>query len=207
MKKIDENYFIKDKNDNKENKNIEDIVDSDEKILWEAKPKKQCFIANIVLKPLLFIIIWLIFDVALITILFLNMENIPWFVYLLISIFFLFHLFPVWKYIVDLASAKKRHEKEEYAFTDTRILVKKGLIAQNIISIHYDSLTSVNLRVGVVEKLFKVGDIYIVSNNESVVLEDIEDPYFVCNKLQQIALEHKKDIYFPSEIKDKLLNK
>ncbi|MDE7100254.1 MAG: PH domain-containing protein, partial [Anaeroplasmataceae bacterium] len=84
-------------------------------------------------------------------------------------------------------------------FTDQRIIVKKGSIAMNIESIYYSELIGVNLHIGIIERIFKVGDIYISTTNQSVVLEDIEDAIFVSNQLQKIAHDIKTDILFPND--------
>ena len=49
----------------------------------------------------------------------------------------------------------------------------------NIESVSYASITSMNLRVGIIERLCKVADIYIVAGPKKFVLEDIQNPYYV----------------------------
>jgi len=206
MKKINEkNFFEKNKITYH---TIEDILEKDEKILYQTKPKKASFILNLVLKPLLFVIIWLCFDIVFLAIFFtkIPLNEIPIYFYILLGIFFLIHLIPIWIYISNLIGANKKYKKEEYAFTSYRIIVRKGFITDNFISIPYDSIDSINLHIGIVEKICKVGDLYIIYKNNRIVLEDIADPAFIYSKLQKIALEFKKDINFPTEIKDKIIN-
>ena len=124
-------------------------------------------------------------------------------VLIFIIIFFVLHLIPVWIWIYGIVSAFKRQKLEEYAFTDRRIIVKKGFIGSKIDSIYYTSLDSVNLKVGIIEKMCKVGDIYIVSEGKNIVLEDIKDPYFISQRLQAIAMDIKSDIIFPNALRPK----
>ena len=198
MKTVDEKYFINDTKGN--NFSIEDSLSSDESLLWKGKPLRKSFILNSVLKFLPFALIWLIFDTLFIVLLVLNVEEIPTIVIVFLAIFFLFHLIPVWLWIYSIISASKRQKIEEYAFTNKRILIKQGFIGSTIISVFYDSINSVNLKIGIIEKMCHVGDIYILSNNQKVVLEDILDPIFITTKLQDIALTNKKDIYFPNNL-------
>ena len=199
MKTVDEKYFI---NDTKGNSfSIEDSLSSDESLLWKGKPLRKSFILNSVLKFLPFALIWLIFDTLFIVLLVLNVKEIPTIVIVFLAIFFLFHLIPVWLWIYSIISASKRQKIEEYAFTNKRILIKQGFIGSTIISVFYDSINSVNLKIGIIEKMCHVGDIYILSNNQKVVLEDILDPIFITTKLQDIALTNKKDIYFPNNLR------
>lgn len=199
MKTVDEKYFINDTKGN--NFSIEDSLSSDESLLWKGKPLRKSFILNSVLKFLPFALIWLIFDTLFIVLLVLNVEEIPTIVIVFLAIFFLFHLIPVWLWIYSIISASKRQKIEEYAFTNKRILIKQGFIGSTIISVFYDSINSVNLKIGIIEKMCHVGDIYILSNNQKVVLEDILDPIFITTKLQDIALTNKKDIYFPNNLR------
>ena len=199
MKTVDEKYFINGTKGN--NFSIENSLSSDESLLWKGKPLRKSFILNSVLKYLPFALIWLIFDTSFIVLLVLNVKEIPTIVIVFLAIFFLFHLIPVWLWIYSIISASKRQKIEEYAFTNKRILIKQGFIGSTIISIFYDSINSVNLKIGIIEKMCHVGDIYILSNNQKVVLEDILDPTFITTKLQDIALTNKKDIYFPNNLR------
>ena len=59
MAKYNEKYF---QNDSMKNNNIDDLIDSNEQILWRGKPKKSAFILSKFLGLLPFVIIWLLFD-------------------------------------------------------------------------------------------------------------------------------------------------
>lgn len=201
MKKINEKYFI---NTEKMNSNsIESLLSSGEEILWQGKPYRKSFILSSIFRYFFIALIWLAFDGTAIGFIIGFRESIPWFAILIISIFFLFHLIPVWLWIYDIISASKRQKLEDYVFTDQRIIVKKGFIGANIVSIYYSSLVSINLKIGIIEKMCKVGDIYIVSQNSKIVLEDIKDPYFIATKLQKIAHDIKTDVLFPNALRPK----
>lgn len=202
MKKIDENYFIKDNDVNYE-QTIDASLYPGEKILWRAKPNKKCYYANSWFKYIFIGAIWLIFDGAFIVVTLVNIKNIPSFAIFGLVIFFVFHLLPVWLCISSVITARRRWKLEEYAFTDTRILIHRGIIGTNIISIGYDSITSVNIKIGFMERMYKVGDIYIVSNGQTNVFQDIEDPYFIYGRLQKIANDIKTDIIYPNAYRPK----
>lgn len=197
MKKVDEKYFIKDDNVNY-NPSIESALSDDETILWKAKPKKSSFMLNSIFKFLPLALIWLGFDTFFIILMVDVIPSVPWFVIIFFVIFFIVHLIPVWVWIGSVVSASRRLKLEEYAFTDRRILIKRGFVGANLHSVSYSSLNSVNLRIGIIERMCKVGDIYIVANNEKYILEDISDPYFIYEKLQKIASDIKTDIIFPN---------
>lgn len=200
MKKINQKYFI---DDTKVVESIDSILSDDEEILWRAKPYKKSFIWSAVLKFLPIALIWAAIDITIICIFCFIIPEIDWFFYLILGIFFLIHLMPVWIYIYNIVSSFRRLKIEEYAFTSTRILIKKGFLAPNIVSIYYSSITSINLRVGVIEKLCKVGDIYIVAQNGKSVIEDVENPYYIYSELQRIANDIKSDIIYPNAYRPK----
>lgn len=204
MKKINEKYFITPPEDIN-NQTLDSALQGDEKILWRAKPKRKSFILNSILKGASIGLIFLIFDVCFITLMVLGFQfgevELPIGMIIFLVIFFLMHLTPFWMWIYGIISASRKQKLEEYAFTNKRIIVKKGFVGSTIISIYYDSLVSVNLKVGIVEKMCYVGDIYLVSKNEKVVLEDIENPLFISQKLQSIANDIKTDIIYPNNLR------
>lgn len=202
MKRIDERYFQKGGDSGKEEE-IADLLNEGESILWEGKPKKSSFILSSVLRFAIPALIFLCFDVAFLCILLFVIHGAPWFVYLIYGVFMLFHLLPFWIWLSSVLSASKRQEKEDYAFTERRILVKKGFIGSTIVSIYYPSITSVNVRVGLVERMCKVGDIYILAGAQKVVLEDIVDASFIASKLQRIAEDVKADVNYPNALRPK----
>lgn len=197
MKKIDDKYFIKDKKVNY-NPSIEQVLANDEVILWKGKPRKLSFILSIIFKFLPFVIIWLAIDISLIVMMSSFFSEIPLPAIIFLIIFFILHLLPVWIWISSIITASRRQKLEEYAFTGSRIVIKTGFIGANISSINYSSISSVNLKIGIIERLCKVGDIYIVADNKKYILEDIKDPYFIYEKLQKIANDIKSDIIYPN---------
>lgn len=194
MKKPNQKYFI---NEKEEINSIEKMMNEDETILWRGRPFKKSFILSSILKFLPIVIIWVGIDVSLIVCMILFME-LEWWLLLIIGFFLLIHLMPLWFYIANIITCFRRLKIEEYAFTDKRIILKTGLLAPNIVSINYASITSLNLRIGIIEKICKVGDIYIVYTNGKIVLEDIVNPYYIYGELQRIANDIKSDIIYPN---------
>ncbi|MBO8428011.1 MAG: PH domain-containing protein [Firmicutes bacterium] len=203
MKKIDENYFIEPNNIKEDANTIDSVLQADEDVLWRGKPNKKSFILSNILKGSIIAFIFLIFDISFITILFTNLESVPTALIIFLCIFFAFHLIPFWIWISSVITIFKRWKNEEYAFTSQRIIIKKGFIGSQIQSIYYSSLTSVNLKIGVIEKLYKVGDIYIVSSQGKTVMDDIDNAYFLSSRLQKIAHDIKTDIIFPNDLRPK----
>lgn len=200
MAKLDENYFKIDPS-GRDLKNIEDVIGSDEQILWSGKPKKRAFLINAFTKMLPIALIWLLFDGAFIGLMIGTMDEIPAPVKIFMVVFFLFHLMPVWIWLSNVLTANRQHENLEYAFTQKRIIIKSGIIGIDFKNIYYSEIDSVNLRVGLVDRIEKVGDIYIKSIGGANVLYDLENPYTLTEKLQKIVVDIKTDIQFPNNLR------
>lgn len=200
MAKLDENYFKIDPS-GRDLKNIEDVIGSDEQILWRGKPKKRAYLINAFTKMLPIALIWLIFDGGFIGLMIGTMDEIPTPMKIFMAVFFLFHLAPVWIWLSHVLTANRQHENLEYAFTQKRIIIKSGIIGIDFKNIYYSEIDSVNLRVGLVDRIEKVGDIYIKSIGGANVLYDLENPYTLTEKLQKIVVDIKTDIQFPNNLR------
>lgn len=200
MAKLDENYF-KIEPSGRDLKTIEDVIGSDEQILWSGKPKKRAFLINAFTKMLPIALIWLLFDGGFIGLMIGTMDEIPAPVKIFMAVFFLFHLAPVWIWLSHVLTANRQHENLEYAFTQKRIIIKSGIIGIDFKNIYYSEIDSVNLRVGLVDRIEKVGDIYIKSIGGANVLYDLENPYTLTEKLQKIVVDIKTDIQFPNNLR------
>ena len=199
MKKYDENYFY----DNTSQNNIDDLILEDEQLLWRGKPKKKAYILNSILKMMPIALLWLAIDGGFIGCMigFGVFAEVPVGMIIFICVFFLFHLLPVWIWIKNIVTANKEYQQLEYAFTNSRIIIRSGIIGVNISNIYYSDIENINLKVGLIDKMLKVGDIYITSNNKAQVLWDIENPYNISNKLQKIAADLKADIQYPNALR------
>lgn len=199
MGTIDENYFKMP--DVEQNNSIEEILDSDETLLLKQKPKKKAYIFNSIAKFLPLTLIWFLFDAGFICML--AFVEVPTMVWAFVIPFFALHMAPVWIGIVNIVKAGKAWKNLEYAFTDRRIIVRSGIIGINLANVYYADIKGVNLRVGLFDRLFKVGDIYITAAEQSQVLYDLENAYFILNRIQKLVLDLKTDVYFPNDLRPK----
>lgn len=198
MKKLDENYF---QTDSMNQNSIEDFINKDEQILWRGKPKKSAFILSSILQMLPIALIWLLFDGGFIACLCIFSDEMPIYAIIILCVFFLLHLTPVWIWISNIVTANAKHKNIEYAFTNERIIIRSGILGIDIINIYYNEINSVNLKVGLIDKWLRVGDIYITSNSHAQVLYDITNPYVITNKLQKIVNDIKTDMQYPNELR------
>lgn len=201
MKKIDENFFKNNTGGSGEIKTIDEIVGDDEQILWRGKPKKSAFILGNALSMLPIVLVWLLFDGFFIGLLISEGGEIPKDMIIFMCIFFAFHLMPVWIWVSKIVTANKRHKNLEYAFTNKRIIIKSGIVAIDFQNLYYSDIDSVNVKVGLIDKILKVGDIYVKTGSQSQVINDVENPYFLTKRLQEIVLDMKADLNFPNDLR------
>lgn len=199
---INEDYF-KTKEPIKQNQ-IEDILEPNETILQRLKPNKKVVILESIFKGLPFALIWAAFDITFIVIMistgmFQENPGMIWFV----IFFFGIHLLPLWLYIAGVVKSVAGAKNLEYVFTQKRIIIRSGVIGIDFKNLFYSDIEGINCRVGIFDRLFKVGDLYIKAHNQSAVLMNIESPYFFLSKLQKITLDIKTDIQYPNDLRPK----
>ena len=198
MGNIDENYF--DMPTGVKNNSIEDIVGDDEKLLLKIKPKKSAYKFNSIVGFLPIGIFWLLIDVGFICGIALT-GGVPKALWAFLVPFFAVHMFPVWICIANIVKAGRAWRNLEYAFTDRRIIIRSGVIGINLVNIYYADIKGVNLKIGLFDRMFKVGDIYISTEGKSQVLYDLENPYFILERVQKIVIDLKADVYFPNNLR------
>ena len=182
--------------------NIDDFIDKDEEILWRGKPTKSAFIWSKILTMLPFALLWVLFDGFFIGIMTVNnvFSQIPTFMVIFIIFFLIFHLTPFWIWLSNIITAGIQHKNIEYALTTKRIIIRSGIVV-DIKNIYYMDIQSINLKVGLIDRMLKVGDIYITTKLEKIVLYDITNPYIITNRIQKITNDIKTDMYYPNAMR------
>ena len=113
----------------------------------------------------------------------------------------------MWIWLWNAVSAARRWKNTAYFVTNRRILIQTGFVDQQLQTIYYKDIEHADLRIGLVDKLLGVGDIYFnmgsyYSNKKVKPLEkaflDIEKPHEVYNRLQQVILDLQSDMEFPN---------
>lgn len=172
-----------------------------EKVLWDSKPKKNAFILNQILTIMPFALIWLLFD-SMFIVAMLSTGELTEFFYIIIP-FFVFHLMPVWMWLVNVFTANRKWINTVYYITDKRIIIQSGFIGIDYKTIYFKDIKNVTLSVGFVDKLLGVGDIhfYLNNNHGTNSFLDIKNPYEVYPKIQKIVLDMQTDMTYPNALR------
>ena len=198
MKEIDEKYFKEPISQN----TVEDILEEDEKILKRTKPDKRAYILSSAFKMLPLALFWLAFDAAFLTLIGKAMSNgeMPLGMLGFIVPFFIVHLVPVWLWIAKIVRSVLEIKNIEYVFTDKRIIIRSGVIV-DFKFLYYDKIESVNAKVGLLDRLCKVGDVYVTAAGTKAVIFDQSDPYTLATQLQRVANDVKADVMYPNALR------
>ncbi len=177
---------------------VEFVLGENEQVLWQGKPNKRAYIINKVLEMMPLALLWLAFDSVFIVSAF--AFDMPWPARVGILAFICVHLIPFWKWLSNVLTASKRHQNTHYVMTNQRILIRTGLIGIDYQSVSYKDIQRVNLKVGIIDKLLKVGDLYFESSTVrgQNVFFDISEPYEVYKIAQSTVSAIQTDMQFPN---------
>ena len=182
---------------------IEDILMEDEEILTTLVPNKKVFILEALLKGLPFVLLWAAFDVFFIV----NIINSPatkesgFPIAPILIVFFLLHLMPVWLYVGRVVKRVAGYKNIQYVFTDKRVITRSGIIGIDFKFIYFTDIQALDVKVGILDRLFKVGDLVIRSASQTMILDDIAYPYQYSAKLQKVVTDIKADMAYPNDLR------
>ena len=196
---IDEKYFAPSEADN----SLESVLETGEKILFRSKPNKTSYILAAGIKMLPLAIVWLCVDAFFLTFIGRELSRgaMPMSMLGFVIPFFIIHLAPVWMWLYRIIRSTIEIKNIEYAFTDKRIIVRSGVIGIDFKFFYYDKIESVVAKVGFIDRLCKVGDIYITAAGTAGVIFDQKDPYGLATKLEKLATDIRSDLSYPNALR------
>ena len=180
------------------------VVGYSERILYEGKPDKKCYIYESILNPLLPVaIIWAIIDFGVMgnAIFGFGPSNMLFFV----IPFMLLHLMPVWLYVGGIVFMSRRYQNTSYIVTDRAIYVSGGVFNKSINVKPFAELSHINLHRGIFDQKFNVGDIVCTTShmNEngksaSIKISSIANYTEVYNLIKKLQMDVYTDVMYPN---------
>ncbi|MBI2079556.1 PH domain-containing protein [Candidatus Micrarchaeota archaeon] len=192
-------------------KELEKVLDEDEKVLWEGKPEFWPFFLGGSIWISLFGLIWLLFISPVFLLGFADPEDssialifmIP---FLLIGLGLVFGT-PLYNLFV--------HKHIYYAITDKRIIIQHGIIGRDFEILDFDQVTNAQVNVDLFDQIFggKTGSIltscagiagYTKNGTpitKSYNLANIQDPYEVFKFFKKVSHDVKTDIQYPNKLR------
>ena len=184
------------------------VLDSQEKVFWEGKPKFWPFF----LSGFRGVLGGMIFLIAGAFVLIQAIKNNNYILFIFphfwIGVALVFGI-PIYSALV--------YKHTYYAITNKRVIFQKGLIGRDFEMVDFDQVTNAEVNVGVMDKLFgnSSGSIYIStagsltysSHGQRVsrpyTLRHIENPYEVFKFFKKVSHAVKTDIHYPNKYRPK----
>lgn len=170
---------------------IDKVLNDDEKVLWEGKPQKGVYLASAVGGSLI------------------------------VGIFFLVFLFPIIIFLpfillfilgIPLLLSWLGYENLYYAITDKRIIIQSGIIGRDFQTIDFDQVTNAEVNVDLFDKIFggNTGSVIVQSAGlftqtkygpvpKPSIIAHIPNPYEVFKFFKKASFDVKSDIQFPNK--------
>lgn len=184
---------------------LKQLVGNNEKILYEGKPSKKCFIFESIFNPLMpFAILWAIIDFGFIggAFVFGEMGEFGFF----IIPFMLLHLMPVWIYLGGIIFTFRRYRNTYYIVTDRGIYISGGIFTKTFNNKPFAELSHVDLHRGIFDQMFNVGDIVCTSSNmgpnnvsAAIKIDSIENYVDVYNLVKKLQTDIYTDVMYPND--------
>lgn len=184
---------------------LKKLVNENEKILYEGKPNKKCFVFESIFNPMMpFALLWGIIDFAVLggALFFSEESNILYF----IIPFMLLHLMPVWIYLGGVLFTIRKYKNTYYIVTDSGIYVSGGVFSKTYNHKPFAELSHVDLHRGIFDQMFNVGDIITTSsqfssnnNNSSISICSISNYIDVYNLVKKLQKDIYTDVMYPND--------
>ena len=185
--------------------NLKQLVNENEKILYEGKPNKKCFVFESIFNPMMpFALLWGIIDFFILggALLFGGDSNIGF----VIIPFMLLHLMPIWIYLGGVIFTIRKYRNTYYIVTDSGIYVSGGIFSKTYNHKPFAELSHVDLHRGIFDQMFNVGDIITTSSqftnnnsNASISICSISNYIDVYNMVKKLQKDIYTDVMYPND--------
>jgi membrane protein YdbS with pleckstrin-like domain len=194
-------------------KELDKILNTDEKILWEGGPKFWPFFLGRSLPLTIFGIIWMGFMMIFVIVSLISGGPAKYFIFAMphfwIGLFLLFGP-PIYNFLV--------FKHTYYAITDKRVILQTGVIGRDFQIIDFNQVTNAEVNIGVFDKLIgqNTGSILISSagsftyapNNTTMqklqrpyTISNVVNPYDVFKFFKKVSYDAKTDIEYPNKFR------
>ena len=186
------------------NDDLRNMIGKNEKILWEGKPSKKCFILESIFNPMLpFALIWAILDFGIIGTAFSSGKSD--FGFFLVP-FFLLHLMPVWIYLAGILFSFRKYKNTYYIVTDQEMYLSEGMFSKKYIVKPFAELSHVNLRRGIFDQMLNCGDIEATTSEMStsgvpagLTFRSISNYNEVYKLVKKLQIDIYTDVMYPND--------
>ena len=183
--------------------NLDAILDPNETIIWRGRPRYGAYVLGFV--PVTIVgLFWCSFLVMAFWAVLNAQRSAPFFVWIIL----IPHTLVGFGLLFSPLLASLAYPNLEYALTSRRVITRSGLLAQTCETVDYTDLSDVSVRVGLVGRWTKTGDVRFVTgtglqnpHTNNHTLSAISDPYGVFKLLKQTYFDIKTDVQYPNQLR------
>lgn len=190
---------------------LKSLISDREKIMYEGKPNKKCFLFECIFNPLLPIaLVWLFIDFGFI----ISTSSSGAFsepgVGIFMIPFFLIHLMPVWIYLGGAIGSIIKYKNTYYIVTDQAVYISGGVVSKSFNVKPFQEMSRVNLHRGFFDQMFNVGDVVVTTNQldsrgrvANMRINSISNYTEVYNLVKKLQTDIYTDAMYPNDMRPK----
>jgi uncharacterized membrane protein YdbT with pleckstrin-like domain len=172
---------------------LEQMVGSNETVLWRGAPVRKAFLIRSIFNLLLPIsIVWCCIDIPMIIESINDIrtgeDTMSWFT----VPFLLLHMFPVWIYLASVITSFVRLKNTCYIITDKSVYISGGVFALNTQVKPLAKLSTVTINRGLVEKMTNVGTVVL---NDDTTTNSNRANFFSVNSQDLLYLTDYDNVF------------
>jgi len=181
-----------------------------EKVLFKTRPRFTLNLGSTLIKIIILLLVLYFFTTILslaaavqdILIYYIQIPLVQGVSYILLLLVVILFFWIIWE-ILSWRAIK-------YMLTTHRVMIKRGIFRKRKIYMPYNMIQDINISQGILERLFKAGDIEISGGHEhtQVVLEDVPNPNQVDNTINRLMqgedIGYRK--YKPKEVPKSIID-
>ena len=199
---------------------LEQMVGTNETIVWRGRPKKSCFILESIFNSMLPIaLLWGLFDIVII-----SMIVGDWGLdtgeivggsagKAVIIGGMCLHMMPVWIYLFGVLSSVLKHKHTEYIVTDKGVYISGGVFTFTYEMKPFTDLSHINIHRGVFDQMLGVGDVQLICEHtgantgssghahKGFDICDISDYQQVFQIVKQLQTDIYADTMYPNDLR------
>ena len=168
---------------------LKGMIPQNERILYEGKPEKKCFILKTIFGPMIFLVIlWCTIDIPML-ITAITSKQVDMIVFLVIHILMEYCI-----YLGNVVFFSQRYQNANYIVTDHGIYISSGVFSKQCNVKTFAELNRIAIHRGVFDQILGVGDVRISTAERTEkgtgiymridFIKDYKEVYQLLNKLQ-----------------------
>ncbi len=172
-------------------------VGSNEKILYEGKPHKKCYILKAIIPFFPFALFWAGISFFILVNIINSGKNANMVLFLVL--FMLVFMVPVWFYLSFIFLSFRGYKNTTYIITDRAIYVSSGVYTREVITKPFAEISRIDLHRGILDQIFNVGDIIATTNQPNhITIYSLSNYIEIFNLIKKIQADNYADAMYPN---------